>query len=65
MLTTLLSTPGANPKMVTVFIDGYFDVSKILTIFIDGYFDTSHSYSMWPRSRVTTLYKWFQIINVK
>ena len=27
MLRTLLSTPGADPKLVTVFIDGYFEVS--------------------------------------
>ncbi|XP_050402882.1 protein O-linked-mannose beta-1,2-N-acetylglucosaminyltransferase 1 [Patella vulgata] len=34
MLTTLLSVPGANPDMVTVYIDGYFDepleVTKLL-----------------------------------
>ena len=29
MLRQLLSIPGANPKMVTVFIDGYFEVNTI------------------------------------
>lgn len=27
MLKNLLQIPGADPKMITVFIDGYFDVS--------------------------------------
>ncbi|KAK7101018.1 protein O-linked-mannose beta-1,2-N-acetylglucosaminyltransferase 1-like [Littorina saxatilis] len=31
MLRTLLSTPGANPKMVTVFIDGYFEEPLAVT----------------------------------
>ena len=32
MLQTLLSIPGADPAMITVFIDGYFEVS-FATIF--------------------------------
>ncbi|CAL1544988.1 unnamed protein product [Lymnaea stagnalis] len=31
MLQTLLSVPGANPKMVTVFIDGYFEEPYAIT----------------------------------
>ncbi|GFO13328.1 protein o-linked-mannose beta-1,2-n-acetylglucosaminyltransferase 1 [Plakobranchus ocellatus] len=31
MLQTLLSVPGANPKMVTVFIDGYFEEPLAVT----------------------------------
>ncbi|KAH9490603.1 Protein O-linked-mannose beta-1,2-N-acetylglucosaminyltransferase 1 [Bulinus truncatus] len=31
MLQTLLSVPGADPKMVTVFIDGYFDEPYAIT----------------------------------
>jgi len=37
MLKNLLSIPGADPHLVTVFIDGYFDVS-IQCIYIHTYY---------------------------
>ena len=43
MLRTLLSTPGADPKLVTVFIDGYFEVS-ILSFTICTFFTLDESY---------------------
>ena len=33
MLRSLLSAHGVNPKMITVFIDGYFEVSGRLSFF--------------------------------
>ncbi len=36
MLRSLLSAPGVNPEMVTIFIDGYFEVS--LSFVLNGEF---------------------------
>ena len=38
MLRSLLSAQGVNPQMITVFIDGYYEV-KFAMNFIDGYYE--------------------------
>ena len=34
MLRSLLSADGVNPDLITVFIDGYFEVSKVNNIML-------------------------------
>lgn len=55
MLRTLLSAPGADPKMVTVFIDGYFEVWSPCHLYFIVTLNSLRLSNLWEFSCQTTL----------